>query len=421
MSAWDVVVVGAGAAGMFCAGVAGRRGLRVLVIDHSERPGEKIRISGGGRCNFTNRDGDRIERYASADPAFARHALRAYRPADFIALVRSQGIGFHEKHRGQLFCDDSSERIVSLLRAQADAGGVQWRFPCPVTGIQALAPDQPDGARFLMGTGAGEVRARALVIATGGLAIPKIGATDFGLRIARQFGHRIVEPRPALVPLTFDAGAWAPWSELAGVSMEVGIRSPAQPAAPAFTEDLLFTHRGLSGPAVLQISTFWMPGQTLEIDLAPGSGDDELLRWLTQRREQSRQLLGTALGERLPRRVVALWLAQLASQQARLRPEARLAELGNRDLQTIADSLRRWPVTPAGSEGYRKAEAMSGGVATAELDPRTMQSRRQPGLYLVGEVVDVTGWLGGYNFQWAWSSGHAAAQAIASQAAARQP
>ena len=419
MSVFDAVVLGAGAAGLFCAGVAGQRGLKVLLIDHSARIAEKIRISGGGRCNFTNLQGDRPECFISAQPGFARHALRAYRPAEFIALVRRHGIGYHEKHRGQLFCDDSSERIIDLLRREAELGGVAWRAPCPIGEVTALPPGQGDGARFEIATDGGPVRARALVVATGGLSIPKIGATDLGYRLARQFGHRIVEPRPALVPLTFDASRWAPWVPLAGVSMEVAISAPAHAGAPVFNEDLLFTHRGVSGPAVLQISSFWRPGEPLAIDLAPGRGADELVAWLTQRREQTRQQLATTLAERLPRRLVSLWLDQLAAQAPRLRAEARLAELGNRDLQTLSDALRRWTIQPSGSEGFRKAEVTVGGVATDELDPRTLASRRQPGLHFIGEVVDVTGWLGGYNFQWAWSSGYAAAQGIA--AAARKP
>ena len=416
MSVFDVVVLGAGAAGLFCAGVAGQRGLRVLLIDHSPRVAEKIRISGGGRCNFTNVQADRPECYISAQPGFARHALRAYRPTEFIGLVRRHGIGYHEKHRGQLFCDDSSERIIGLLTHEAEAGGVAWRSPCAIGPVAALPPDQHDGARFEIAAEGGAVRARSLVVATGGLSIPKIGATDLGYRLARQFGHRIVEPRPALVPLTFDASHWLPWVPLAGVSLEVAISAPAHPEAPVFTEDLLFTHRGLSGPAVLQISSFWRPGEALAIDLAPGRGADELVAWLTQRREQSRQQLATTLAERLPKRLVALWLEQLAANVPRLRPEARLAELGNRDLQALGDALRRWTVQPSGSEGFRKAEVTVGGVATDELDPRTLASRRQPGLHFIGEVVDVTGWLGGYNFQWAWSSGYAAAQGLAAAA-----
>ncbi|MEI8302854.1 MAG: NAD(P)/FAD-dependent oxidoreductase [Burkholderiales bacterium] len=410
MSDIDLLVLGAGAAGLFCAGVAARRGLRVMVLDHSTDPGEKIRISGGGRCNFTNVDAGLLERYQSADPGFARHALRAYPPADFIALVRANRIAFHEKHRGQLFCDGPATQIVTMLRAQADAGGVRWRLGCAVGAIEPLA-DDAGGARFRVETAAGTVRCASLVVATGGLSIPKIGATDLGHRIARRFGHRVVEPRPALVPLTFAPEQWAPWSGLAGVSQAVGIHCPAAPDSPAFLEDLLFTHRGLSGPAVLQASTFWRPGEPLEIDLAPDDQGLDLLGWLRGNREHTRGQLATVLAQRLPRRVVAQWLGDLARSHPRLNPQARLAELGNRDLLALADALRRWTLLPTGSEGWRKAEVTVGGVATAELDPRSLQSRRQPGLHFIGEVVDVTGWLGGYNFQWAWASGHAAGRA----------
>jgi predicted Rossmann fold flavoprotein len=419
MSRVDAIVLGAGAAGMFCAGVAARRGLRVLVIDHAPDPGEKIRISGGGRCNFTNREADRPERFVGTDPAFARPALRAYPPAAFVALVRTHRIGFHEKHRGQLFCDDSARRIVTMLRAEADAGAVRWLTGCTISAVEALATPRPDGARFAVDTSAGRFEARALVVATGGLSIPKIGATDLGYRIARQFGHRIVETRPGLVPLVFDAAQWAPWAGLAGVAQPVRIACADDRSAPAFDEDLLFTHRGLSGPAVLQASTYWRPGQGLRIDLDPEGGPaleegrEELGAWLRRAREGTRQQLGTLLAERLPRRLVAHWLATLSTSHPRLQPAVRVAELGNRDLQALVAALRDWTVVPAGSEGYRKAEVTAGGVATAELDPRSLASRRTPGLHFIGEVVDITGWLGGYNFQWAWSSGYAAAMAIA--------
>ena len=416
----DAIVLGAGAAGMFCAGVAARRGLRVLVIDHAPDPGEKIRISGGGRCNFTNRDADRLERFAGADPGFARHTLRAYPPAAFIALVRAHRIGFHEKHRGQLFCDDSARRIVAMLRAEADAGGVRWLTGCAVEAVEAVGDGAGGGvARFRVQTAAGTFLARSLVVATGGLSIPKIGATDLGYRIARQFGHRIVETRPALVPLVFDAGPWSAWAGLAGVAHPVRIACAGERSAPAFDEDLLFTHRGLSGPAVLQISTYWRPGQALSIDLDPapppgaGSQREELGAWLRQAREGARQQLGTLLAERLPRRLVMHWLDTLATTHPRLGAQVRMAELGNRDLHALVTALRAWTVVPSGSEGYRKAEVTAGGVATVELDDRSLMSRRQPGLHFIGEVVDITGWLGGYNFQWAWSSGHAAAMAIA--------
>ncbi|MCA3177333.1 MAG: NAD(P)/FAD-dependent oxidoreductase [Burkholderiaceae bacterium] len=398
---FDAIVVGAGAAGLFCAGVAAQRGLRVALVDHASRLAEKIRISGGGRCNFTNLEADRPERFVSGDPRFARGALRAYGPRRFVALVDAYGIGWHEKHRGQLFCDDSSERIVELLRAECDRGGVAWFRPCAVREAERHdAPADPRD-RFVLHTEAGELAARALVIATGGPSIPKIGATDWGHRLAAHFGLRVVEPRPALVPLTFTSQSWQPFTELAGLALEVGIATPDTPGAPAFVEDLLFTHRGLSGPAVLQASTYWRTGEPLSIDLAPGARIGVALRTA---REGTRQQLGTALAAVVPKRLAQVWLGDEG--------ESKLAELGNRALDALAQRLHDWRVTPAGTEGWRKAEVAAGGVATDELDPRTLEARRVPGLHFVGEVVDVTGWLGGYNFQWAWASGWCAAQAL---------
>ena len=427
---FDAIVVGAGAAGLFCAGLAAQRGLRVALIDHSPRLAEKIRISGGGRCNFTNLDADRPERFVSADPSFARRALRAYGPRRFVRLVESHGIGWHEKHRGQLFCDDSSERIVEMLRVECDRGGVRWMRPCAVHEVEPLdAPADGDGPRprFRLGTDAGVLECASLVVATGGLSIPKIGATDWGLRLARRFGLEVVEPRPALVPLTFTADSWAPFAALSGLALEVDLRLPADPAAPRFREDLLFTHRGLSGPGVLQASSYWRPGEPLAIDLAPGR---PIGRELAVAREGTRQQLGTALAEIVPKRLAQAWLDAAGTAEAiagsaaprrgeaapaaapRPLAERRLAELGNRALEALAARFHDWRVTPAGTEGWRKAEAMAGGVATAALDPDTMACASVPGLWFVGEVVDVTGWLGGYNFQWAWASAWCAAQAL---------
>ncbi len=372
----------------------------MLLLDHAEKVAEKIRISGGGRCNFTNRDAGPAN-FLSANPHFCRSALARFTPADFIALVRRHGIGFHEKHRGQLFCDDSSEQIIRLLLDECAAGGVtQWQ-PCAVQAVRAAA-----GGGFELDTARGSVRAASLVVATGGLSIPKIGASDFGYRLARQFGHRIVETRPALVPLTFDAADWAPFVPLAGVALEVGIATGSGRAAGHFTEDLLFTHRGLSGPAVLQISSYWRPGEPLQIDLGPGQ---DLAAVLREAKLHSRRQLGNELAQHLPQRLSATWLSL---QQ--LPAERPMPELRDRDLERLAQSLAQWRLLPSGTEGYRKAEVTAGGVDTRELDSRSMESRRQPGLHFIGEVVDVTGWLGGYNFQWAWASAAACAGALAS-------
>ena len=412
---FDLVVIGAGAAGMMCASVAGQRGARVALVDHAATLAEKIRISGGGRCNFTNLEADRPERFLSQDPRFARAALRRYRPRRFVELVRRHGIGFHEKHRGQLFCDESSGRIIRMLVDECAGGGVRWFRPVQVQALRAErgAPAPASPTRFALDTSAGTLHARHVVVATGGLSIPKIGATEFAHRIARELGLAVVDPRPGLVPLLVDTPAWrASMAALAGVATPVGIALDAaggaaddDSRAPAFEEDLLFTHRGLSGPAALQISSYWRPGRGLRVDLAPGV---DLEGRLVAARASSRQQLGTVLAELLPRRLAAAWLAQ-----SPFGPDAarRIAEIGNARLVALARALRDWPVAPTGTEGYAKAEVTVGGVATDELDPATMQARRVPGLFFVGEAVDVTGWLGGYNFQWAWASGHAAAMA----------
>jgi predicted Rossmann fold flavoprotein len=403
---FDAVIVGAGAAGLFCAGIAGQRGLRVALVDHAPRLAEKIRISGGGRCNFTNVDADRPERFVSEDPRFARHALRAYGPKQFVSMVEGYRIGWHEKHRGQLFCDDSSERIIAMLQAECDRGGVAWMRPCAVHEVARVDDASDPTARFVLRTDAGELQCGELVVATGGLSIPKIGATDWGLRLAARFGLRVVEPRPALVPLTFTAQSWQPFTELAGLALEVDIGVPGVPGAPRFVEDLLFTHRGLSGPAVLQVSTFWRPGEAVSIDLAPGL---RIADALLGAREGARQQLGTALAAIVPRRLAQAWLEQPGTA---IPAERRLAELGNRTLAGLAARFHDWRVLPAGTEGWRKAEVTAGGVATDELDPRTLEAKRVPGLHFIGEVVDVTGWLGGYNFQWAWASAFCAARAL---------
>ena len=393
---FDAIVIGAGAAGMMCAAVAGQRGARVLLVDHAEKLGEKIRISGGGRCNFTNRLAQPAN-FLSQNPHFCRSALARYSAQDFIALVRRHGIAFHEKHKGQLFCDDSSEQIIAMLRAECDAGRVRWAMPCRV---RRIAPQGTGG--FELDSDQGAMHARRVVIASGGLSIPKIGASDFGYRIARQFGLRVVEPQPALVPLTF--ADWQPFTPLAGVSLAVRIGCNGM----AFDEDLLFTHRGLSGPAILQISSYWNPGETLTLDLAPDFGGDALAAALVDHKRQSRQSLTNVLAALLPRRLAEGWIAV-----NRLGGDARIADASDKSLRALAAGLQRWELQPSGSEGWRKAEVTRGGVATEELSQATFEARRVPGLHFIGEVVDVTGWLGGYNFQWAWSSGVACGMALA--------
>ncbi|PPE69198.1 NAD(P)/FAD-dependent oxidoreductase [Caldimonas thermodepolymerans] len=405
MHRFDVVIIGAGAAGLFCAGLAGQLGLKVLVLDHAKKVAEKIRISGGGRCNFTNRDAGPAN-FLSRNPNFCRSALARYTPQDFVALVQRHRIPFHEKHKGQLFCDDSSEDIIRMLLRECEQGGVTRWQPCAVAGVRQA------GDRFELDTAAGPVRAARLVVATGGLSIPQIGASDFGYRLARQFGHAVVETRPALVPLTFDAATWAPFAPLAGVSLEVGIACGQGRGRGAFVEDLLFTHRGLSGPATLQVSSYWTPGQPVEIDLSPRRALAEVLR--AAKAAGSRRLLRNELAAALPARLAEAWLEAVPQLAARPVAEAR-----DRDLETLAQRLHRWQLVPGGTEGYRKAEVTAGGVDTRELSSQSMESRRVPGLHFIGEVVDVTGWLGGYNFQWAWASAAACARALAASLAPR--
>ena len=392
---FDLLIIGAGAAGLFCAAQAGQLGLRVLLIDHAPRLAEKIRISGGGRCNFTNREAG-PGNYLSENPHFCRSALARYTPQDFIALLQKHGIGFHEKHRGQLFCDEGSERIIQMLRTMCEGAGVQRWQPCTVAAVHALEQG------FELETSQGLVRAPSLVVACGGLPVPKIGASDFGLRLAQQFGHELVTPRPALVPLTFSSESWAPFADLAGLSLEVVVSAGQGKQRTRFLEDLLFTHRGLSGPAILQISSYWQPGQAIEIDLLPSV---DLAAALREAKSQSRKQLGNVLSEWMPARLAQTWLKQQALDGSRP-----MAECKDKDLETLARSLKQWQLTPAGDEGWKKAEVMRGGVSTRELSSQTLESRRQPGLFFIGEVVDVTGWLGGYNFQWAWASAHACAQ-----------
>ncbi len=394
---FDVAIIGAGAAGLMCAAVAGQRGQRVVLLDHATRLAEKIRISGGGRCNFTN-IGATWQQFLSANPAFCRSALAAYTPEDFLALVRSHGIAWHEKHKGQLFCDDSSEQIIEMLAAECEKGRVRRRMGFAV---QAIARDQ---ARFLIQGQDGALSADKLVIATGGMAIPQLGATDFGLKIARQFGLKIIEPRPALVPLTFDAQGWQPFSALSGLAVPAILEAGSGKRRGIFDEDLLFTHRGLSGPGILQISSYWEPGAPIRIDLLPGS---RLGQALVQRKAGSKQNVVTALCEYWPRRLAESWLGAHG-----VSAEQRLADSADKLLMQLGEAAQPWALTPSGTAGYKKAEVMKGGVDTRDLDQKSMQARQVAGLYFIGETVDVTGWLGGYNFQWAWASGAACGRAL---------
>jgi predicted Rossmann fold flavoprotein len=404
MESFDIAVIGAGAAGMMCAAVAGQQGRRVALIDHAPRLAEKIRISGGGRCNFTNLHASPAN-YLSNNPHFCRSALARYTPRDFLALLRQHRVTWHEKHKGQLFCDQSSEAIIEVLRAECDAGRVAWRRPLPVETV-----GHADGAGFTLGTPQGTIAARSLVIATGGLSIPAIGATDFAYRVAKQFGHKLVDTRPALVPLTFAPQDWAPYVPLAGVSLEVNVATGERKTGGAFDEDLLFTHRGLSGPGVLQISSYWQPGQPIRVNLLP---ERDAAAALIESKSATKRQIGNLLAEWVPARLAQAWL-----EAHQVPHDARLADLPDKTLRRVGEGLSQWTLTPTGTEGYKKAEVTRGGVDTRELSSATMMSQRVPGLYFVGEAVDVTGWLGGYNFQWAWASGVAAGEAAAAFVAA---
>ncbi|MFK2905519.1 NAD(P)/FAD-dependent oxidoreductase [Dyella ginsengisoli] len=387
----DVLVIGAGAAGLMCAITAGQRGKRVLVVDHANKPGKKILMSGGGRCNFTNM-GTTPANFLSANPHFAKSALARYTPWDFVALVEKHRIKYHEKELGQLFCDESSKLIVRMLLDECAAAGVEVRTSCAVNQVRKV-----EGG-FRVGTAAGEVHATSLVVATGGLSIPSMGATGFGYELAKQFGHTVLPTRAGLVPLTLSGKHQERYQDLAGLALPV---SEAKLGRQAFRAGLLFTHRGLSGPSILQISSYWQPGDDLRIDLSP---DVDAGDWLIgQRADRPAAELKTVLGELLPKRLAQrlceLWFESRPMRQYR---EAELADIGKQ--------LHDWPITASGTEGYRTAEVTLGGVDTNELSSTTMESRRVPGLYFIGEVVDVTGWLGGYNFQWAWASGHAAGE-----------
>ncbi len=391
MPVFDVIILGAGAAGMFCAIEAGRRGRRVLLLDHAKAPGEKIRISGGGRCNFTNLE-IRPECFLSQNPRFARSALSRYTQHDFIARVDAAGIAWHEKTLGQLFCDGSAREVIAMLTRDMAQAGVELRLSTQITSVLR------DGG-YRVETSGGVTYAPALVVATGGKSIPKMGATGFGYQIATQFGLPLVETRPALVPLTFADGLVEEMRALAGLAVPAVVHC----GRAAFQEGLLFTHRGLSGPSILQISSYWREGDEIEINLAPGL--DLRAQLMAQKQMRGRQSVSVALGGYLPEK--------LARQiTARHGLTDNLADLSKADVQRLAGDVQHWRVKPVGSEGYRTAEVTLGGVDTRALEARTMQARDVPGLYFIGEVVDVTGWLGGYNFQWAWSSGWVAGQAV---------
>jgi predicted flavoprotein YhiN len=421
MTQTDVLILGAGAAGLFCAAHTARRGRRTLVLEHAPSPGKKILISGGGRCNFTNLHAA-PENFLSANPHFAKSALARYTPLDFLALVEKHNIPYHEKTLGQLFCDRSAHDILNLLLAECAAANARIQLSTRVLSVanlssrsapplsfrsaakeSASALASSSAPRFQIETTTGPIQTASLIIATGGLSIPKLGATSFGYDLARQFNHPIVEPRPALVPLVLNPEDQALWCDLTGLSTEViATTTPAhkKSAAPAFREKMLITHRGLSGPAILQLSSYWQPNQPIALDLAPQR--EVFTPLLTSQSPRLPSHALEALRQILPARLAERWLAH------HLPPNKPL--LSNADIAHLEEKIHSTQFTPAATEGFAKAEVTAGGVSTSALDARTMQSRLVPGLYFIGEVVDVTGWLGGYNFQWAWSSAHAAAQ-----------
>ena len=384
---YDAIVLGGGAAGLMCAIEIGRRGRSVLLLEHNERLGKKILISGGGRCNFTNVNAG-PEHFLSSNPHFHKSALARFTPADFIAMVECHRIAYHEKKLGQLFCDTSSREIVEMLQRECERAGVTIQLNCRVDEVS-----KPE--TFRINSSQGVFSADSLVVATGGLSFPKIGATDFGYRLARQFDLKMVASRPGLVPLTFAPAERQVFAELSGISVDAEVSA----GEVMFRENILFTHRGLSGPAILQVSSYCAPGETVAINLLPDRSASELL--LAQR--QSGKELKTVLAQHLPARFTQAWCDRFAESKP-------MHRYSNDELSLIARRLERWEVRPSETEGYAKAEVTLGGVDTNELSSKTMESRRVPGLFFIGEVVDVTGWLGGYNFQWAWASGHAAGQ-----------
>ncbi|MDQ6648033.1 MAG: NAD(P)/FAD-dependent oxidoreductase [Pseudomonadota bacterium] len=389
----DVLVIGAGAAGLMCAIAAGQRGRKTLVVDHANKVGKKILMSGGGRCNFTNM-GTTPAHFLSANPHFAKSALARYSPWDFIALVEKHRIAYHEKELGQLFCDDSSKQIVRLLLDECEAAGVTVEASCGVQRVRKT----PEG--FSVTTSRGEVHAQSLVVATGGLSIPSMGATGFGYELAQQFGHQLLPRRAGLVPLTLSGKHQEYYQDLAGVALPMAETCVGK---QSFRAGLLFTHRGISGPSILQISSYWQPGDDLRIDLLP---DTDAAEWLLAQRHarplaELKNVLGDILPKRLAQRLCEQWFENRPMRQYR-----------ENELTDIGRQLKSWSITASGTEGYRTAEVTLGGVDTDGISSSTMQSKLVPGLYFIGEVVDVTGWLGGYNFQWAWASGHAAGAVV---------
>lgn len=398
MQEWDVIIIGAGAAGLFCAIEAGKRGRRVLVLEHAERVGKKIGISGGGRCNFTNIH-TRPDNFVSANPHFCKSALARFTPADFISLVEKHGIAYHEKKLGQLFCDGSSQQIIDMLLRECAAAGVTIRCGCQVLEVATGTGDEKNG-RFSLSTNQGSFQSPSLVIATGGLSIAPLGATDFGYCIARQFGLGIEEPRPGLVPLTLSVQMQKQLTPLSGVSLDALVSCDGH-ASNEFRENILITHRGLSGPAILQISTFWQPGTPLSINLLP---DEDAFDMLKSNQSSAIELVNF-LSRHLPKRFAQAWCDLFVASKP-------LRQYDDPELSGIAEKLQHMQITPSGTEGFKKAEVTAGGVSTTELSSQTMETKRVPGLYFIGEVVDVTGQLGGYNFQWAWASGYAAGQFV---------
>ena len=402
----DVIIIGSGAAGLMCAIQAGQRGRSVVLLDHAKKLAEKIRISGGGRCNFTNIN-TRPENFISANPDFCRSALARYTPQDFVALLEKHNIGYHEKTLGQLFCDDESQAVIAMLRGECDAAGVKRFMSCEVEEIN-YSPEAEDGEtrphqhRFHVSTSRGNFNAESLVIATGGLSIPKTGATPFGYHVAEQFGIPITKLKPGLVPLTFAPDDWKPYADLTGVSLDVVVSFGKQ----SFRENMLVTHRGLSGPAILQISSYWQHGEPLHIDLLP----DLDMQALLAEQKTSKKLLSNYLIQWFPKSFSEVWCAEFVAQtKIENKP---LNQYNDKERKQIAGQLHDWQVIPSGTAGYNKAEVTCGGIDTRALSSKTLECIEVPGLYFIGEVVDVTGWLGGYNFQWAWASGYAAGQSV---------